>query len=113
MTADYTRIQNDTGRPIRDTLKTDGSADSLSGATVVFSLWVPGSDTPKVDENSSDVTVEPNGTGTVRYDFQSGDLDTAGLFYFEWEVTFADGTIVTYRKPDGSPKTLRVREEGA
>jgi hypothetical protein len=111
-TADYTRIQNDTGRPIKDTLQTDGSADDLSGATVVFTMWQKG-EPPKIDENSSNVDVEPAGTGTVDYNFQAGDLDTVARFFYEWEVTFADGTIVTYRDSNGDPKEIKVKAEGA
>lgn len=108
---DYTRVQNDTGRKLQDTLKTDGSADDISGATVAFSMW--DSDTVKIDENTANTNVTDAANGEVEYDFQSGDLDTAQLWFFEWEVTFSDGTIITYRREDGTPKELLVLEEGA
>lgn len=111
--SDYTRIQNDTGRPIRDQLTTDGSADDITGATVVFTMWDAETDAVKIDENTANVTIDDAATGKVRYDFQSGDLDTAGVFAFEWEVTYADGTIITYRRASGAPKELRVFAEGA
>lgn len=114
MTTDYTRIENDTGRPIKDTLKTDGTADDVSGATVAFTMWDPSDGTVKIDENTANVALATDGTdGRVNYEFASGDLDSPGTYAFEWEVTFSDGTIVTYRRENGDPKELLVRSEGA
>ena len=112
--ADVTRVQNDTGPPIRDQLVTDGDPDDIDGATVAFTLWeAGGSKTIIVDENTANVTIEDAATGQVRYDFQSGDLSDVDTYAYEWEVTYADGTIITYRRETGAPKELRVFEEGA
>lgn len=113
MSADYTRIQNDTGRPLQDTLKTDGSADDLSGATVAFTMWDPSDGTVKIDENTANVTITDAANGEVQYDFATGDLDTVDLWFFEWEVTYSDGTVITYRRESGDPKELRVLSEGS
>lgn len=32
----------------------------------------------------------------VRYDWQAGDSVTAGLYEFEFEITYSDGTIETF-----------------
>lgn len=112
--SDYTRIQNDTGHPIKDLLKTDGTTEDVSGATVAFTMWNAETGNTKINENTTNVALATDGTdGRVNYNFDSGDLDTAGVFYFEWEVTYADGTIVTYRSDSGAPKELKVLEEGA
>ena len=112
--SDWTRVENDTGPPIKDTLETDGSADDLTGATVAFTLWDPSDGTVKIDENTSNVTFTTDGSdGKVEYEFAADDLDTVGVYAVEWEVTFADGTVVTYRRENGDPKELRVRSEGA
>lgn len=109
---ELTRKQNDTGPPIDDTLQTDGSADDLSGATVAFTLWPVGTDTPTVDENTSNVTVEDAANGQVEYSFASNDLNSTGVFYYEWEVTFSSGEIRTYPNDErGVP--LKVVEEGS
>lgn len=111
--ADYTRIQNDTGRVINDTLQTDGSADDVTGATVAFTLWDADDGTLKVDENTANVTLSDAANGTVEYSPAANDFNTTGLFNYEWEVTFSGGTIVTYRASDGDPKTIRVKSEGS
>jgi len=115
--SDVRRTEGDTGPPIKDTLATDGSADDLSGATVVFTLWDPQSDTLIQDENTANVTIEPDGQGTVTYEFDGSDLDISvsikRQLHYEWEVTFSSGEIRTYRASDGSPKSITVFEEGA
>lgn len=105
-----TRKENDTGPPIESTLTTDGVADDLTGADVVFTLWKESDGTLKVEEATA--TVVDASAGEVRYDLQSGDLDETGLFLFEWEVTFSDGTIQTYpNRREGA--RLHVIPEGA
>lgn len=108
---DYTRIQNDTGPPIRDVLQTDGTPDDLSESTVRFTMWEP-SGTVVIERNDENVTVQDTTDGAVRYDFDTEDLAQTGLYYFEWEVEWASTTI-TYRKANGRPKELEVLAEGA
>ena len=98
------REQGDTGPPVDDTLKSDDSADDLTGATVAFSLW-QSDGTVVVDEDTSNVTVEDAAAGDVEYAFSGTDLDSAGLHFYEWTVTFSDGTELTYpnTEADGVP----------
>jgi hypothetical protein len=87
--------RNDTGSTITATL-TDagGNAVDLSGATVKFTMTPDGSTTPKV--NKQGATIVTAASGIVRYTWQAGDLDTAGPFRAEWEVTFGGGAVQTY-----------------
>lgn len=109
---DYTRVENDTGPPIRDQLQTDGSPDDITGADVTFTLWEPRNGT-LIEKDNSGVVIRDSTTGKVSYEFASGDLDQIGVFYYEWEVTFVDGEVVTYRDKNSNPRELEVVPEGA
>lgn len=86
--------RNDTGPSIAGTLeRPDGTAVDLTGATIRFHMRVKGSGTAKVDAAA---TIVSAAAGSVKYDWQSGDTDTAGFFQAEWEVTYSDGTIETF-----------------
>lgn len=108
------RKQNDGGPPISDTLNLDGSGDDLTGATVRFTMWPVGDrSNPKVDKNTSQVTVEDAGAGDVKFDFANdgSDLDTVGDFYYEWQVDLSSGETRTFPN-DRDGVSLRVIEEG-
>ena len=75
--------------------KKDGTAFDLTGnSNVKFSMWLPGSTTPKIDEQNMTVDPDPT-TGKVTYNFQSGDLDTPGKYLAEMKVTFGSGKVQT------------------
>jgi hypothetical protein len=44
--------------------------------------------------------------GIVRYQWQAGDLDTAGEFQFEWRVTFSTDQVQTF--PSNGYNTIDV-----
>lgn len=91
--------QGDTSPSIACTLyQPDGETpESVIGATVKFIMAAEDSiGTAKV---KSDATIVDAATGRVRYDWATGDTDTAGSFVSEWEVTRADGSIETF--PNG------------
>ncbi len=93
--ADYTIKQNDTSKKIEATLKdVAGVAVNLTGATVVFSMWLKRSRTLKVDEASATIVVAAS--GTVEYQWVAADTDTAGDYEGEFEVTFSGGLIETF-----------------
>lgn len=106
-----TRKQNDTGPPISDTLKTDGSADDLSGATVKFTLW-KSDGTGIVDKNTANTSVEDAANGKVKYTLQSSDLESSGLYYYEWEVEYSNGEIRTYPNTEEGVRLVVVPEGG-
>jgi hypothetical protein len=85
--------QNDTSPAVQASLKVaNGNAVNLSGATVKF-LMKSLDGVLKVNTN---MTVSNAGAGTVNYNWQTGDTDTAGSYFVEFQVTFADGTIETF-----------------
>lgn len=98
--------QNDTSPSLQATLK-DASLSpvDLTGATVMFHMKsVDG--TVKVDQ---EMTITDDTGGVVRYDWQSGDTDTVGTYYVEFEVTYADSSIETF--PNNGNKVVSVVKE--
>jgi hypothetical protein len=98
--------QNDTSPSLQATLK-DASLSpvDLTGATVMFHMKsVDG--TVKVDQQ---MTITDDTGGVVQYDWQSGDTDTVGTYYVEFEVTYADASIETF--PNNGNKVVSVVKE--
>jgi hypothetical protein len=76
------------------TLKRGTTVVDLTLATSVTFKMRPVRDlTLKVDAAA---TVLVAASGTVEYRWISGDTDTAGTFYAEWEVLWSDGTPETF-----------------
>lgn len=92
--------QNDTAPSLAVTLVDigpcgdDAVVDLKSGSSVVFNMRLRGSQTSKVDRAASVIT--NSALGEVEYRWQAGDTDTPGKYEGEFEVTFADGKVITY-----------------
>ena len=98
--------QNDTSPSLQATLK-DASLTPVNiiGATVMFHMKsIDG--TVKVDQQ---MTIVNGAGGVVQYDWQSGDTDTVGTYYVEFEVTYLDGSIETF--PNNGNKVVSVVKE--
>lgn len=95
--------QNDTS-PTLDAILTDanGTVVDVTGASVRFHMLKIGATTLKIDAAAS---VIDGAAGHVRYTLQSGDTDTPGTYKAEYEVTFTDGSIETFKN---TPDQLRV-----
>lgn len=92
--ADFTIGEDDILPAIAATLKDElGVAVNLTGATVKFHMGIAGQ-APKINAAA---TVDNAASGTVHYDWVSGDTDTPGTYEAEWEVTYTVGTkIITF-----------------
>lgn len=95
--SDFFLKTEDTSPALQITCQTSsGSVVNLTSATVRFIM--------KDDEGTEKVnavaTIVDAAAGTVKYEWVTGDTDTAGLFISEFEVTFADSTIETFPNVD-------------
>lgn len=70
----------------------------LTGATVRFNMRLAGG-AVKVNRAVA-VIVTDTGTPTVRYDWNAGDVDTAGVYEAEFEVTYPGGAVETFPNAD-------------
>jgi hypothetical protein len=75
------------------TLKLNGVPYDLTGKTVTFRMWERGKSTLKV--NATAVVVDA-AAASVRYDWASGDTDTAGDFDQNWKVVGGDSKPLTF-----------------
>lgn len=95
--------QNDTS-PTLDAILIDaaGNVVDVTGASVQFHMQRIGQSALKIDAAA---TVVDGAAGHVRYTLQAGDTDTPGSYKAEYEVTFLDGTVETFKN---TPDQLRV-----
>lgn len=91
--ADFTMKANDTRPAIQATL----SAAATDVITSVKFLMSDSTGTLKVNAAGSIVT-QPSATsgGVVKYQWQAADVNTAGNYRGEFQVTFNDSRIETY-----------------
>ena len=94
----YYRKEGDTASPIEDKLTDETEGDiPITGATVEITIWPRGEDTATVsDDTTGNVFIDGPNTGEVRYEFQPGDLDTPGVYLYEWTVTYQGGGVETW-----------------
>lgn len=74
--------------PFNATIEAAGGPVNLLGAAVLLRLRLVGS--PVALEFAAGVV--SSAAGTVRYQWQVGDTDMAGVYYAEWDITFADNS---------------------
>lgn len=89
-----TLVQGDTASVLNGTItdeETNGPLN-LTGATVFFQMRKP--DDRRYTINGACSIVSPT-AGTVRYAVAANDLNTAGEYQAQFEVHFADTTILT------------------
>lgn len=93
--SDFTIKQNDTRPNIKSQLQDENEdAINLSNASSVdFHMINKATSTVKVN---SPATITNPSNGEVEYDWSSGDTDTVGRFYAEWQVTWDNGDIETF-----------------
>jgi len=98
--------QNDTSPSLQATLK-DAALDPIDLTSATVRLHMKSVDgTLKIDEV---MTIVDDSGGVVQYDWQSGDTDTVGTYYVEFEVTYADASVETF--PNNGSKVVSVVKE--
>jgi hypothetical protein len=71
----------------------EGVGVNLTSATVRFIMRAPGAAEPIVAEEAELVVAA---TGEVKYTWAEGDLDAAGYYIAEWEVTYSNDAVETF-----------------
>jgi hypothetical protein len=85
--------QNDTSPSLQATLK-DAQLQpvKLTGGTVKLHM----KSLEGVVKVNQVMTITDEFNGVVQYDWQSGDTDTVGAYYIEFQVTYQDASIETF-----------------
>lgn len=110
--ADFHIKQNDTSPAIESQLQDEsGNPVDITGFNEIeFHMKLPSSDTAKVDaDTASGVSATDETNGEVKYEWSSGDTDTAERFHGEWSVTYSDGTTETF--PNSDYIEIRILED--
>jgi len=87
-------VQNDYGKDLEmRVVDKDGNAHDLTGATLKFYMRKRGATTNKVDGASA--TIVDAAQGTCKYTWQSGDLDTVGVYDCQLEIIVEGSSVIT------------------
>lgn len=96
----FTIKQSDTSPSLRATLQdADGVAVNLNGATVQFHM----KSLDGVVVLDEAMTITTPASGIITYNWQTGDTDTAGTYFAEFEVTYTDLSIETFPNTGNLP----------
>lgn len=104
---DFFIKQNDTSPIFQATLRGPaGSGENLTGAqSVIFKM---ANSVQQVKVNQA-VTIDDAANGIVSYEWQTGDTDTSGTFFAEFEVIKADGKRETF--PNTDPINVVIKRD--
>lgn len=110
MDVDMELAKGDTRKTFREVVTdAEGNPRVLTGAETV-KFWLRHADgrggTAKVNGADGDVVTAAG--GVIGYDQEAADVNEAGLFFYELEVTHADGT--KQRLPETGFKVCLIRE---
>ncbi len=100
----YTIKRGDTARSVSDNLSMNGVPIDLTGASVVLVLSVLSIEAKTTFRRTASITDASN--GGVEYQFINEDVRNSGMLSMEWEITFADGSVL--KVPDSQYILIRV-----
>lgn len=106
--ADVTLVQGDTGPSINGTLRltrTEAPLDLTNATAVRFQMRQDNDRRYTVDATAS-IVGDPE-DGAVLYEWEDGDLNVAGDYICQWEITWSDGKIQTTEPAN----TITVRRQ--
>lgn len=84
----------------------DGVPVPLTGQTVKFILRQVSADTAKVNASATIDADQDANPGRVTYAPTAADVDTAGVFYVEWQATNGSSLTLTY--PNGGYEIAKI-----
>ena len=76
-----------------------GTVIDISGATIVCTMKEVTTGTIKINRQSTGITISDGTNGLFNYAWQSGDTDTLGIYYIEFEITPTSGGKYTLPMP--------------
>ena len=84
--------KGDTGPSSNFTITRNGSAVTITGATIL----VKGREVGETSNTfSREATIDDGAAGTCHHDWQAGDLDFIGKMILEIQITYSGGAIET------------------
>lgn len=93
---DYYIKVGDTGLDLQGVVRDEnGAPKDITAATVRFHMRPLAGGTVKVNAVATN-SQGALGTGAVTYSWAPVDIDTAGLFLGEWQITYASGDVQTF-----------------
>jgi hypothetical protein len=106
MTASVTYPAGDTSPSIYGTITNpDGTKYDLTGKTVRFQMRWTLDNRFKIDAAAA--IVAPTTDGYVRYDLETGDMDTPGEYESRWQILNSDNTI-EHTQPADTIEVVRL-----
>lgn len=97
--------QGDTYPDISDTIEDDSGPYDLTGASVRFIMsYTDG--TAKVNSAATIAADQVTNRGRVSYTPGVNDMDTVGIFNWEWQVTLGNGRVQTI--PNGAGRYYQL-----
>lgn len=92
---DYYIKVGDTGLDITGVVRDEnGAAKDIAGATVRFHMKTLGGVAKTAAAATNRQAID--GTGAVLYSWAPVDVDTAGFYVGEWQITYSSGDIQTF-----------------
>jgi len=105
--SDFFIKQNDTSPVFQAKLRgPTGFGENLTGAQSVIFKMANSVQEVKV---SQAVSIDDAANGLVSYEWQTGDTDTSGTFFAEFEVIKADGRRETF--PNTNPINIVIKRD--
>lgn len=102
--ADIELIRNDVGFDIEFEINdADGVDVNLTDSTIKFKMWKPGVATCKINGSC---TITDASKGECKYTVLTDDLNTAGNYDAELEITYTSGKIIT-----ASGISVKIKED--
>lgn len=92
-------VQGDTGPDVIGVIHAEGDAsdlEDLTGCTVRFQMRK--SDDKRFTVNAPAAITNAAG-GEVTYQWAANDLAVPGVYEAQWEITYADGSVITTVEP--------------
>ena len=100
--------RGDTSNDLQVTLTDDdGTAVDVTGATIVFNMKHVNSNTLKVNRGA--VTLVTPASGIVKYVWSAANVNVAGKYRGEFEVTYANAKVQTF--PNDSELMIEIRDD--